>query len=116
MTHDGENRPLTVTSANGDLTEYVYAADGTRLKRRVTEAGVTTTSLYFGEVEIVNPAPGASSAEVINWYPHPNVKIARTRAGGTPVATTTYLHRDQRAVGWAFCPPHQRYQWQGDAL
>ena len=37
MTYDGENRPLSVTSAKGDLTEYVYAADGPRLKRTVSE-------------------------------------------------------------------------------
>jgi RHS repeat-associated protein len=81
-----------VTSANGDLTEYVYGADGTRLKRIVTEAGVTTTSLYLGDIEIVNPAAGAASSEIVNWHPHPNVKIANTRSAG---ATTTYLHRNQ---------------------
>jgi YD repeat-containing protein len=79
MTYDGENRPLSVTSANGDLTEYVYGADGTRLKRTVTEDATTTTSLYLGGIEIVNPAAGAASSEVVNWYPHPNVKIANTR-------------------------------------
>jgi RHS repeat-associated protein len=40
----------------------------------------------------VNPAAGAASSEVVNWYPHPNVKIANTRSAG---ATTTYLHRNQ---------------------
>ncbi len=95
MTYDGENRPLSVTSANGDVTEYVYAADGSRLWRTVTEGAVTTKSLYFSEMEIVNPAAGSSSGEVVNWYPHPNVKITHTRPTGTKITTPTYLHRDQ---------------------
>jgi len=49
---------------------------------------VTTTSLYFGEVEIVNPEAGANSAEVVRWYPHPNVRISRER-GVSP--QTDYL-------------------------
>jgi hypothetical protein len=54
------------------VTTYIYAADGTRLKRSVTEVGKpTVTSLYFGEVEIVDPEAGVSSGEVVNWYPHP---------------------------------------------
>ena len=32
MTHDGENRPLSVR-LNGKMTCYVYGADGTRLKK-----------------------------------------------------------------------------------
>ena len=91
MIYDGENRPLSVTSANGDLTEYVYAADGTRFKRTVTEGTTTTTSLYFGEVEIINPEAGAGSSEVVNWYPHSNVKITHRRG---QAAEVTYLHRD----------------------
>lgn len=87
MTYDGENRPLTVISANGDQTTYTYAANGTRLSRVETKSGVTTRTLYLGDVEIVKPG----SAETVHWYPHPNVRI--TRSGSS--TTTSYLHRDQ---------------------
>ncbi|MCE8510851.1 VCBS repeat-containing protein [Ruegeria pomeroyi] len=87
MTYDGENRPLTVISANGDQTTYTYAANGTRFSRVETKSGVTTRTLYLGDVEIVKPG----SAETVHWYPHPNVRI--TRSGSS--TTTSYLHRDQ---------------------
>jgi RHS repeat-associated protein len=58
----------------------------------VSEGATATTSLYFGEVEIVNPEAGVNSDEVVKWYPHPNVRITRER--GLP-PQVGFLHRDQ---------------------
>ncbi len=91
MSYDGENRPLSVTAANGDKTEYLYGADGTRIKRQETVAGQTTTSWYFGGVEIIQ-APGA--AKQVHLYPHANLRL--TYEGGQLQADETrYMHRDQ---------------------
>ncbi|RLJ60744.1 RHS repeat-associated protein [Litoreibacter meonggei] len=79
MTYDAENRPLTVTKG-GVLTEYVYATDGSRLKR--IEDGVTTVT--FGNVEIRN---FMTPAETVLTYPHPSVRLEN---GGD----AKYLHRD----------------------
>ncbi|MVO18483.1 FG-GAP-like repeat-containing protein [Parasedimentitalea huanghaiensis] len=89
MTYDGENRPLTVTALNGDQTEYVYGADGSRLKRIETVNGAVTTSLYVGGVELVQ-AP--NEPEQAHWYPHSNVRMSYE--GGT-FKEVKYLHRDQ---------------------
>lgn len=88
MSYDGENRPLTVSN-DGNTTEYVYAADGSRLKRIDTVDGQTTTTLYVGGVEIVNP--GAADEEV-HWYPHENVRLSYANGAFKEVK---YLHRDQ---------------------
>ncbi|WP_206540435.1 toxin TcdB middle/N-terminal domain-containing protein [Leisingera sp. ANG-M7] len=88
MTYDGENRPLTVSKA-GNSTTYVYAADGTRLKRVEQVDGEITTSLYVGGVEIVNP--GATGQEV-HWYPHPNVRMDYADSA---LEEVKFLHRDQ---------------------
>ncbi|PCJ10558.1 MAG: hypothetical protein COB16_00680 [Rhodobacteraceae bacterium] len=89
MTYDGENRPLTVTALNGDQTEYVYGAVGTRLKRIEMVNGETTTSLYVGGVEIVQ-AP--NEPELVHWYPHSNVRMDYEAGAFKEVK---YLHRDQ---------------------
>ncbi|MEO1239867.1 MAG: RHS repeat-associated core domain-containing protein, partial [Pseudomonadota bacterium] len=87
MTYDGENRPLSVTYA-GKLTEYVYGADGSRLKK-IDEVGTSneTETVYFGPVEIRNFGQG--SAEEILTYPHANLRLSN--------GTAEYLHRDQLA-------------------
>ncbi|MEO1453194.1 MAG: RHS repeat-associated core domain-containing protein [Pseudomonadota bacterium] len=87
MTYDGENRPLSVTYA-GKLTEYVYGADGSRLKK-IDEVGTSneTETVYFGPVEIRNFGQG--SAEEILTYPHANLRLSNS--------TAEYLHRDQLA-------------------
>ncbi|KIC33905.1 RHS repeat-associated core domain-containing protein, partial [Leisingera sp. ANG-M7] len=88
MSYDGENRPLTV-SKDGNTTTYIYGADGARFKRVEQVDGETTTSLYAGGVEVVNP--GAADEEV-RWYPHPNVRM--DYAGGA-LEEVKFLHRDQ---------------------
>lgn len=87
MTYDGESRPLSVTYA-GRVTEYVYGADGPRLKK-IDEAGTSneTETVYFGPVEIRNFGQG--SAEEILTYPHANLRLSN--------GTAEYLHRDQLA-------------------
>ena len=88
MAYDGENRPLSVTMANNDTTDYVYGAEGQRLTRVETESSTATTALYLGDaVEIVNP--GAS--EVVHWYLPGNVR--HTDPGGT--VERHVMHRDQ---------------------
>ncbi len=86
MTYDGENRPLSVTF-NGKRTEYVYGADGSRLKM-IQDAGTAQekVTLYLGEVEIQNYGTGAG--EVIMAYPHPDIRLTN---GGSPA----YFFRDQ---------------------
>lgn len=71
ITNDAENRPLSVNYA-GNLTEYVYGADGSRLKK-VEKAGTgsETTTLYFGGVEIRDPGVG----ETILLYPNDAVRF-----------------------------------------
>ena len=58
----------------GKMTSYVYGADGTRQKKiEQTAGGGTTTTAYFGPVEIRNFGQGA--AEVVITYPHPSVRL-----------------------------------------
>ncbi len=85
MTYDGENRPLSVTSG-GQTTEYVYGADGSRLKK-IEETGTANeaVTVFFGPVEIRNYGQGASE-EVIT-YPHANLRLVNGAA--------EFLHRDQ---------------------
>ena len=84
MSYDGENRPLSVDHV-GNLTSYIYAADGTRLfKIEKTGTGAETETLYLGPVEI--RAPGTAQEEVL-LYPLPNLQIT----GGVASA----MHADQ---------------------
>ncbi len=84
--YDGENRPVSVEH-NGMRTEYVYGADGARLKR-IDDAGTALQSetVYIGDVEIRNFGQGTQ--EVFISYPHPNMRFEN----GTPVA---FLFKDQ---------------------
>ena len=79
MTYDAENRPLTVQKS-GVLTEYVYGADGSRLK--LITGGQTTVT--FAEVEVRNFLSGSES---IFTQPHPLVRLEN---GLVP----SYMHRD----------------------
>jgi len=73
MTYDAENRPLSV-SYNGVTTSYVYSADGGRLKQTTSGPGQpTTTTAYFGLVEIQNWGQG-SKEEVIT-YPYDGLRL-----------------------------------------
>ena len=45
-------------------------------------------------MEVLNPAAGSGSAEVIRWYPHPGVKVSIDRINAT-TPDISYLHRDQ---------------------
>ena len=101
MTYDGENRPLSVTHL-GTKTCYVYGADGTRLKKvegyapaqscaAPTASHVAT--LYLGPVEIRKYGQG--NAEELLLYPHPAIRISKTKdAGGAMVTKVSTLHRD----------------------
>ncbi|OYX39574.1 MAG: hypothetical protein B7Y91_00710 [Rhodobacterales bacterium 32-64-14] len=94
MTYDGENRPLSVSYA-GRTTTYVYGADGARLKKIETDP-VTQQSevtLYMGPVEIRKYGQG--NAEEILLYPHPNIRIVKTKnASGQVVTKVNTLHLD----------------------
>jgi RHS repeat-associated protein len=79
MTYDAENRPLTVQKS-GVLTEYVYGADGSRLK--LITGGQTTVT--FAEVEVRNFLSGSES---IFTQPHPLVRLENGLVPG-------YMHRD----------------------
>ncbi|MGH6924047.1 MAG: hypothetical protein ACRED5_09935 [Propylenella sp.] len=78
-TWDGENRLLSVT-ASGATTSFVYAPDGTWLKK-LAAAGAT---LYLG------PDIERDPAGVWTKYPHPDAVIVGS--GGS--AATTWLTRD----------------------
>ena len=81
ITYDGENRPLQVTHA-GNVTRYVYGADGKRLiKIEVADSGAPQKTYYHGELE-VKP----DGTELL--YLHDLVRLE----DGAVVA---YLHRDQ---------------------
>ena len=88
MTYDGENRPLSVTAANGDVTSYTYAPSGSRLTRSVTSGGTTATSLYLGDVEIIDPGPG----EVVHRYIDSHLR-EKLEQGQAP--EISYFYRDQ---------------------
>jgi RHS repeat-associated protein len=102
MTYDNENRPLSVLHL-GTETEYVYGADGTRLKKiEGPLLGSKTTTLYLGGVEIRDF--GGGTAEEVLLYPHADVRLSYTvdsvlQADGTevfvPKNEVAYLHRDQ---------------------
>ena len=84
MVYDAENRPLSV-SFGGDLTEYVYGADGARvMKTEKVGTGSETVTAYFGGVEIRD----FGGTETILTYPHPSVRYKNGVA-------TAYLHSDQ---------------------
>ncbi|MGB5066740.1 MAG: RHS repeat-associated core domain-containing protein [Albidovulum sp.] len=57
------------------------------------EAGTsTTTTLYLGPVEIRNY--GAGAAEEILLYPHPKIRITKTKSGSTVTTKVNTLHAD----------------------
>lgn len=86
MTYDAENRPLTVTLA-GVRTDYVYAADGTRLKM-IANVGTATanTTLYFGPLEVQNFG-GVTTDDNYVATPHPDIRASN--------GVVSYLHHDQ---------------------
>ena len=90
MTYDGENRPLSVTTAAGVRTEYHYAPDGTRLWK-IENHGTSneTRTVTIANLEVRDFQPGGHhTASDVSVYPHGNVR--RTMDG-----ENTYLHRDQ---------------------
>ncbi|WP_165352873.1 RHS repeat-associated core domain-containing protein [Loktanella sp. IMCC34160] len=90
MSYDGENRPLMVETSveNGGIrTEYVYGADGSRLKLiDAVGTGNEATTLYLGVLEVRGFGSGA---DTIVAYPHSDLRIVGN--------DTSYLHRDQLA-------------------
>jgi RHS repeat-associated protein len=81
ISYDGENRPLEVTHA-GNVTRYIYGADGKRLvKSERVNGGDPQTTYYHGELEI---KPDGTQL----LYLHDLVRLE----DGAAVA---YLHRDQ---------------------
>lgn len=95
MTYDAENRPLSVTKG-GVRTEYIYAADGTRLKR-IDDAGTANekVTVYIGDLEIRNW--GANHGEEFLYYPLPDIRIRSTEPGPSfaKVTKASYLVTDQ---------------------
>ena len=88
MTYDGENRPVSVT-AGGVTTTYVYAPDGTRLKK--ISGGNET--LYIGGMTI----EGYNSANPIFFsYPTPELRVV-TKDNTNSIEVQS-LHRDQDAT------------------
>lgn len=90
MTYDGENRPLSVTTAGGERTEYHYVPDGPRLMKIENERTlIETTTITIGAIEVRNYQPGGyhTGADVL-VYPHAVVRRAMD-------GTYSYLHRDQ---------------------
>jgi YD repeat-containing protein len=85
---DGENRPVTITTA-GALTAYTYGPDGARLKKsaKTSPNGVVETTLYLG--------PDLELASDGTWqkYPHPEVRLT----GSGSAVQTAFLHRDHLA-------------------
>ena len=79
MRYDAENRLISVT-LDGVETEYVYGADGARLKRVVD--GETTLTIGLIEVRDYR-----GPRETLIRYPHPSVRIEG-------VGETTFLHTD----------------------
>jgi len=72
LTYDQENR-VTAVAFDGKTTEYIYGADGSRLKT-ITNVGTANESVTttFGMVEIQNYGEGAN--EVLT-YPHGSVRL-----------------------------------------
>ena len=96
MEYDGENRPLSVTTAGGIRTEYVYGADGTRLKK-IEKVGTPdeTVTLYLGGTEIRNWGQGDLYAEHLTHLAG-EVRVTSTYATGSGTThVTNYLHHDQ---------------------
>lgn len=97
MTYDGENRPLSVTY-NGTTTRYVYAADGTRLKK-VDNADTAdeTVTLYLPNTEIRNFGQGLAE-EILN-YTFDGIRLKNGNVtdgtGGVTSGEVDYLHADQ---------------------
>jgi RHS repeat-associated protein len=88
MLYDGENRPLSISQNGALVSEYVYGADGTRLKK----IDGTGTTLYVGGVEIRNP--GVS--ETVLAYPHPHIRLKYSPDGaGGQNTDVSYMFRDQ---------------------
>lgn len=46
ITYDAENRPLKITR-NGISTQFIYDGDGKRVKKIVSNAGLTTATIYI---------------------------------------------------------------------
>ncbi len=84
MTYDGENRPLSVLW-NGVLTEYVYAATGTRLKM-IGDVGTASEAetLYLGPLEVRD---FGTTGAVTVATPHPDVRLVE--------GVVSHLHHDQ---------------------
>ena len=80
MEYDGENRPLSVTH-NGFTTQYVYGADGTRLKR-IEKVGTAlqTATVYLNGTEIRNFGQGAATEELVT---HLAGEVRITDSSGT---------------------------------
>ncbi|MGJ8628519.1 MAG: polymorphic toxin-type HINT domain-containing protein [Sulfitobacter sp.] len=91
MAYDGENRPLSVTY-NGNRTEYVYGADGSRLKK-IEKAGTPqqTTTVYLNGTEIRNFGQGAGQEELVNYL----ADEVRLTESATADLRLDYLHYDQ---------------------
>lgn len=90
ITYDGENRPLTV-EYQGNTTKYVYAADGTRLKK--TEkfgTSANTTTAYIKGVEIRKLGEGAG--EILVSHLTDDVRFT---FGGADPFRKDFLHHDQ---------------------
>ena len=78
----------------GVTTDYIYGADGSRLKRiDNVGTGNETTTLTFGPVEIAKFGTGAD--EVISTYPLPNIRLIHTKSGGVVHSDYEVLHSDQ---------------------
>ncbi len=93
MTYDAENRPLSV-SYNGETTTYVYAADGTRLKK-IEQQGTANemVTVYLGGLEIRDW--GAGAGEEFLLYPLSDIRIRTTNVDGVITEQVSTLIKDQ---------------------
>ncbi|NIX78462.1 FG-GAP-like repeat-containing protein, partial [Microvirga terricola] len=95
-TWDQENRPTRIEMASGAMSAFVYAPDGTRLKKVVTTgigAGAKTeTTLTLGADIEIRLGTASAPTPLTEWqkYPHPEVR----KIGLGVLPKVAVLHKD----------------------
>ncbi|NIX77363.1 RHS repeat-associated core domain-containing protein [Microvirga terricola] len=95
-TWDQENRPTRIEMASGATSAFVYAPDGTRLKKVVTTgigaAAKTETTLTLGADIEIRLGTASAPTPLTEWqkYPHPEVR----KIGLGVLPKVAVLHKD----------------------
>ena len=88
ITYNRQNLPVAIMFVGGEKIEYTYLADGTKLKKTVTDAiNTITTKDYIGTSTPLSTGGFQYTNEILEFFPHTSTPLSAGAEGYVTVNT-----------------------------